>query len=152
MLLPAAAVAALSLLPTTLALDWFGPRPTPTRSQPDAQGWTPKPTEGPQYNVVAANPGLKLFRRQSYQFRYPNTCGYVDGNGAYSFTCDGAFGCAFNSAKFAFGCTSTPTPSPFQEPRDTHFHLQKTICSCCLLLKSTPNLFLSRLLRHIFSE
>lgn len=107
LLLPAAAAAvALGLLPTALSLEWPGPRETPTPlSLPDAQGWTPKPTDGPQFHVVAANPNsnLKLFRRQSIS-KYPNTCGYVDGNGEYSFTCSGAYACGYNTANFAFGC------------------------------------------------
>ena len=101
LLLPAAV---FNLLPPALALEWLGPRATPTASLPDAQGWTPKPTNGPQFDVVAnSNPELKLFRRQALS-KYPNTCGYVDGNGEYSFTCSGAYACAYNSAKFAFGC------------------------------------------------
>lgn len=96
---------ALSLLYSrTLALEWLGPRATRTPSLPDGTGFTPKPTKGPQYNVVAnANHDLKLFRRQR-QSKYPNTCGYIDGNGAYSFTCSGAHACAYNVVDSAFGC------------------------------------------------
>lgn len=98
-------LAALTLLPsTTLALRWLGPRATPTPSLPDGQGFTPKPTNGPQLHAVLnANPELKLFRRQ-VQSAYPNTCGYVDGNEAYSFTCSGAYACGYASDNSAFGC------------------------------------------------
>lgn len=100
---------------TSQALDWLGPRPTPTQSSlPDIQGWTPKPTDAPRlphqqhHHAALANTNLelkRLFRRQA-QSKYPNTCGYVDGNEYYSFTCSGAYACAYHVDNFAFGCKS----------------------------------------------
>jgi hypothetical protein len=102
LVLPAAL---LSILPATLALEWLGPRATPIPSLPDAQGFTPKPTNGPQLNVVAkSNPDLKLLRRQSRSID-PQTCGFVNGNGAYGITCDGVYACGYNTKLSAFGCT-----------------------------------------------
>lgn len=103
----------LPLLPqTVLSLQWPGPRATPTPSLPDADGWTPKPTAAPPAQHVAAvmgntNLGLKAFRRQlSDVYKSPGTCGYVDGNGEYSFTCSASSACAYNSEISAFGCCS----------------------------------------------
>jgi hypothetical protein len=96
---------ALSILPATLALEWLGPRATPIPSLPDAQGFTPKPTNGPQLNVVAkSNPDLKLLRRQTRSID-DQTCGFVNGNGAYAITCDGNYACGYNTKLSAFGCT-----------------------------------------------
>jgi hypothetical protein len=101
---------ALTILPSSLALEWPGPRATPSLSLPDAQGFSPKPTNGPQIHVKGNNNlDLKLFRRQGLS-KYPNTCGYIDGNQEYSFTCEGAYACAYNSAKFGFGCMSFSSP------------------------------------------
>ena len=94
----------LSALPAAFALQWLGPRATPDPSLPDGHGVSPKPTDGPQYNVVAnKNLELKLFRRQS-RSKYANTCGYVNGNGEYSITCSGAYACAYDTQNYAFGC------------------------------------------------
>lgn len=107
----------LPLLPqTVLSLQWPGPRATPTPSLPDADGWTPKPTAAPPAQHVAAvmgntNLGLKAFRRQlSDVYKSPGTCGYVDGNGEYSFTCSASSACAYNSEISAFGCMYFPPP------------------------------------------
>ncbi|ERF72079.1 hypothetical protein EPUS_04997 [Endocarpon pusillum Z07020] len=105
----------LPLLPQTAqSLQWRGPHATPTQFLPDADGWTPKPTAAPpSQHVVAAAMGntnleLKLFRRQTGGLsKLPNTCGYVDGNGAYAFTCSGyGYVCAYNTRENAFGCCS----------------------------------------------
>ncbi|KAF7506547.1 hypothetical protein GJ744_011693 [Endocarpon pusillum] len=104
------------LTQTAQSLQWPGPRATPTPSLPDADGWTPKPTAAPPIqHVVAAAMGntnfkLKLFRRLVNTL---NTCGYVDGNGLYPFTCaEQGAACAYNRQMSAFGCcTGTSTAS-----------------------------------------
>ena len=94
------------LLPTAFSLEFPGARQTPSPSLPNGQGISPRPTKSPQDDTIA-NSNLelvRLFRRQNAS-KYANTCGYVDGNEAYPFTCPGNYACAYNSKNFAFGCT-----------------------------------------------
>lgn len=74
------------------AVPWPGPEPTVVI--PKADGWNPKPTEGPKLGQ------MELFKRAD-----ENTCGFVSGEGWNSLTCnDPDYICATNDFYGVHGC------------------------------------------------